>query len=395
MRVRPDATDDERERYQRGVEAWVLSADDADKTQIRAVVSAVYLRPRCMVVLMRFLTGRISRTSASVLTLGLAALWNGSALAGVNRWTVIGPPANIRAMAIDPHNTKILYGAGTETVARSDDGGITWTLTPVPGLLQPSAIRVAVSISSTVYALGLSDLYRSTTGGTSWVHRSIPSAAQFPNDLQVDATNDSTIVMACSNFCLFGCTGGGVFRSDNGGGSWHGIGLKDVDVSHVALDPTTSQIIYAVSASRLLRTSNGGGSWKEISPSSGGAIQDVAVDPVVPSTIYAAAESGIFRSADSGQSWEMIRASAYGAVIAAPAYGSRQLFASASGTALSLDRGQTWQELSTASSGLAFGSLWQVAVTPSVCYMVSDLRGLPGQILAYELQPPRRRAAGK
>lgn len=69
-----------------------------------------------------------------------------------------------------------------------------------------------------------------------------------------------------------------------------------------------------------MKTSNGGGSWKEISPSSGGAIQDVVVDPVVPSTIYAASESGIFRSADSGQSWEMIRASAYGAVIAAPAY---------------------------------------------------------------------------
>lgn len=338
---------------------------------------------------------RFRRTSAAVLALGLAVLWNGSAAAGVNRWTVIGPPVNISAMAIDPHNTKILYGAGTDTVARSDDGGATWTLAPVPGLLQPSAIRVSVSISSTVYALGLTDLYRSTTGGTSWVHRSIPTAAQFPNDLQVDATNDSTIVLACSNFCFLGCSGGGVFRSDNGGGSWRGIGLKDVNVQHVALDPTTSQIIYAVSQSRLMKTSNGGGSWKEISPSSAGAIQDVVVDPVVPSTIYAASESGIFRSADSGQSWEMIRASAYGAVIAAPAYGSRQLFASASGPVLSLDRGETWQDLGTANSGLSFSSLWQVAVTPSVCYMVSDLRGAPGQILAYELVPPRRRAAGK
>jgi len=338
---------------------------------------------------------RFTRTSATVLALGLAVLWNGSAAAGVNRWTVIGPPGNISAMAIDPHNTKILYGGGTGTVARSDDGGTTWTLTPVPGLLRPSAIRVAVSISSTVYALGLSDLYRSTTAGTTWVHRSVPTAAQFPNDLQVDATNDSTIVLACSNFCFLGCSGGGVFRSDNGGGSWRGIGLKDVNVQHVALDPTTSQIIYAVSQSRLMKTSNGGGSWKEISPVASGAIQDVAVDPVVSSTIYAASDSGIFRSADFGQSWKMIRASAYGAVIAAPAYGSRQLFASASGTALSLDGGENWRELETASSGLSFGSLWQVAVTGNVCYMVTDLRGVPGQILAYELVPPRRRAAGK
>ncbi len=345
---------------------------------------------RCMVTAMR-----IPKVRITVLAFGLVVLWNGSAAAGVNRWTVVGPPAVIGAMAIDPHNTKILYGAATESVARSDDGGATWTLTPVPGLSRPSAIRVAVSIPSTVYALGLTDLYRSTTGGTSWEHRSVPTAAQFPNDLQVDATNASTIVMACSNFCLFGCTGGGVFRSDNGGGSWRGIGLKDVNVQHVALDPTTSQVIYAVSQSRLMKTSNGGGLWKEITPSASGAIQDVAVDPVVPSTVYAASESGIFRSADSGQSWEMIRASVYGAVIAAPAYGSRQLFASASGTALSVDGGQSWQELGTASSGLSFGSLWQVAVTPSVCYMVTDLRGAPGQILAYELVSPRRRAAGR
>jgi photosystem II stability/assembly factor-like uncharacterized protein len=283
---------------------------------------------------------RFSLAATTSLAVGVF-LWTSAAAAGVNHWTVMGPPADIGAMAIDPHDTKILYAAGTGAIARSDDGGITWTLTPVTGLIQPSAIRVAASISSTVYTLGLTDLYRSTTGGTSWVRRSTPSAGQFPNDLQVDATNDSTIVLACSNVCFLGCTGGGVFRSDNGGGSWRAIGLRDVNVYHIALDPTSSQVIYATSESRLLRTSNGGGSWREISPSSGGAIHDVAVDPVVPTTIYAAADSGIFRSLDSGQSWGMIRASAYGGLVAAPAYGSRELIASTGAVALSLDRGQT------------------------------------------------------
>ncbi|HXI99110.1 MAG TPA: hypothetical protein VNG73_09205 [Gemmatimonadaceae bacterium] len=55
----------------------------------------------------------------------------------------------------------------------------------------------------------------------------------------------------------------------------------------------------------------------------------------------------------------------------------------------------TWQEFVTASSGQSFGSLWQVAVTGNVCYMVTDLRGAPGQILAYALIPPRRCVAGK
>src|SRR5664279_4429705 len=100
---------------------------------------------------------------ATVVALALiAVLWTRSASAGVNRWTVIGPPASMHAMAIDPHNPKLLYAAGSESVARSDDWGATWTLTPVPGLLQPSAIRVAPSLPSTIYVLGLSDLYRST-----------------------------------------------------------------------------------------------------------------------------------------------------------------------------------------------------------------------------------------
>lgn len=325
----------------------------------------------------------------------VALLCTASAGAGVNRWTVIGPPASMHAMAIDPHNPRLLYAAGSETVARSDDRGTTWTSTPVSGLFQPSAIRVSPSLPSTIYVLGLSDLFRSTTGGTSWTHSRVPTAAQFPNDLQVDTTNAATLTLAASNFCFLGCSGGGVFRSDNGGDSWRLIGLKDTNVQSVALDPTNPQIIYATSGSTLFRTTNGGGSWKAISPPTSGTINVVVVDPLLSRTIYAATASGVFRSDDSGLSWELMRASAYGSLIAAPAPGSRQIFAAASGTALSLNEGRTWLELSTTGSGLAFDGLLQLAFRDDAYYMVSDLQGVPGQVLSYELQQPRRRAAPK
>jgi len=222
--------------------------------------------------------------------------------------------------------------------------------------------------------------------------------AQFQRDLQVDANNASTIVMASWNFCFLGCSGGGVYRSDNGGGSWKAIGFKDKNVDSVALDPTTSQVIYAITGARLYRTGNGGGSWADITPPVSTSIQSVAVDPAVSATIYAGVDNeGLYRSIDSGRSWELIRTSRFGALIAAaaPTPGSREIIASADGVAFSRDGGRTWQELRTAGSGLDFRGLWQIVAGADACYMVSDLAGSPGRILAYEPVWPRRRAAGQ
>jgi len=325
----------------------------------------------------------------------LALSFGGSAAAGVNQWTIVGPPVTVQAMAIDPHNDNILYAAGQETIARTGDGGATWTVTPLPELTEPSVIRVSASLPSTLYVMDILNLFRSTSAGVAWSKRKIASSAQFPQDLQVHRANADALVLAAANFCFFGCTGGGVFRSDDGGGSWRGIGLKNTDVYHVAFDPITTKTIYATSMSAVYRTTNGGDSWRVITPAGSGSVQDVAVDPVRPATVYAATEAGIFRSFDSGQSWVLARPADFGSAIAAPMYASRPLFVACGGTALSFDGGSTWQELSTAGSGFSFRGLWQVAVSQTIAYMVSDLGTARGQILGYELQMPRRRTAAR
>jgi photosystem II stability/assembly factor-like uncharacterized protein len=317
------------------------------------------------------------------------------AFAGVNQWTVVGPPVSVRAMAVDPHNNAILYAAGDGAVARSYDRGATWTVTSVPGLNEPLSIRVATSMSSTLYVLGASELYRSNDGGVSWQRRTLPTSGQFPNELQADSRNSSVIVLVASNFCLFGCTGGGVFRSDDGGGSWSRIGLKDTNVYAAALDPTSSQVVYASTGSKLMKTANGGKSWNDITPAGIDRMQNVAVDPVMNRVIYAATNGAIFRSDDAGQSWNTIREAPYGGLVFVPAYASRQLFVAADSLLLSVDQGESWRSLTTVGSGLEFGSLWQLATGGDVFYMVSDLHAMPGQILAYQIVPPRRRAAAQ
>jgi photosystem II stability/assembly factor-like uncharacterized protein len=257
-------------------------------------------------------TRAVSLMARTVFALGLISLVGVSAHAGLNRWTVIGPPADMRTMAVDPYDPAILHAAGRDVVARSNDRGATWTLRQLPGLGRASFIRVAPSLPSTLYLLGFQTLYRSTNGGDSWTSLRVPRTAQFQNDLQVDARNSKVLVVAASNFCFLGCSGGGVFRSTDGGESWQGIGLTNTNVWRAAIDPAESQIIYATTETQLLRTGNRGGSWRDWTPPGSGSVKGVAVDPVLPETIYAATGAGVFRSRDAGRSWELARASTFG-----------------------------------------------------------------------------------
>jgi photosystem II stability/assembly factor-like uncharacterized protein len=337
------------------------------------------------------------RRLASALTplLAFAALFAVSAAAATNQWSVIGPPMPVSALGVDPQNDAVLYAAGQNMIARSADRGATWTTVDVPGLAQPIAVRVAVSIPGTVYALGYGSLFRSTNGGISWAPRTLPTAGQFQSDLQVAATNADTLVVAAMNFCFFGCSGGGVYRSDNGGGSWRSIGFKNKDIRQVALDPTTPQIVYAATETSLFRTSNGGGSWTDISPPAGGRIQSVAVDSQIPSTVYAATDSGLSRSDDSGRTWELTRPTPWASLITTASGNSRRLFGSVEGLALSLDGGRTWQELRSRAPGIEFRSLEQVVAGHDVYFIVADLATATGQVLEYEPVGPRRRSVRK
>jgi photosystem II stability/assembly factor-like uncharacterized protein len=343
----------------------------------------------------KFHQRRTTLASALITLLTFAALFARSAAAASNQWSVIGPPIPVSALGVDPQNDAVLYAAGRDMIARTANHGATWTTVDVPGLLQPTAVRVAVSMPATIYALGFGALFRSTNGGISWVRRNVPATGQFQYDLQVDATNAATVIVAATNFCFLGCSGGGVYRSDDGGGSWRSIGFKDKNMLRVALDPATAPIIYAASETALYRTTNGGGSWIDITPLPGGRIQSVAADPQIPSTVYAATDSGVSRSDDSGRTWELTRATQWASLIVTASGTSRRLFGSVEGLALSVDGGRTWQELRSVAPGIDFRSLEDVAAGHDTYYIIADLANARGQVLEYEPIPPRRRAVRK
>lgn len=127
-------------------------------------------------------------------------------------------------------------------------------------------------------------------------------------------------------------SGIGVFKSVNGGETWHNMGLRDSHhIARIVIHPTNPDIVYvaaighlfsANSERGLFRTQDGGESWEKvlfISDKVG--VVDVALDRSNPDLLYAAtyeterrpwgfkaggAESGIYKTADGGDSWRRI-----------------------------------------------------------------------------------------
>ena len=94
-------------------------------------------------------------------------------------------------------------------------------------------------------------------------------------------------------------------------GSWTSGGPNQTLISGLAVDPTSSDTVFATLSggeSSLATTTNGGNSWDYLvdSPTNLGSI---AVDPQIPSTIFVGEGTGyqrdvyIYKSTDGGQSW--------------------------------------------------------------------------------------------
>jgi len=113
---------------------------------------------------------------------------------------------------------------------------------------------------------------------------------------------------------IYAGTGGGVFKSTDGGVTWSAVSIIEYATSVVALeiDPTSSQTIYAVTSRKVFKSTDAGGSWSGINGglTDAGYLKTLAIDPISPQTIYAGASyylqhfvGGVFKSTDGGVSW--------------------------------------------------------------------------------------------
>jgi len=171
-------------------------------------------------------------------------------------------------------------------------------------------------------------------------------------------------------------SGGGVWRSDDGGQSWSlpGDGLTGRSLRWIAVDPVDPASVWAGvegGTSAVWRSTDGGASWKPLGGSvSGGVLQPVgqpvAFAPSQPKTIYLPSTNLHYRSDDGGKSWSTFRVGNQDAyVIAVNPMDPKIVYAGGRGTSLNLarsaDGGKTWKPTGV---GLGKNSLKVLLVDP-------------------------------
>ncbi len=127
----------------------------------------------------------------------------------------------------------------------------------------------------------------------------------------------------------FGATGGGVWKTVNGGISWLNVSdkyFKTGAVGALAVAPSDPNVIYAGMGESFIRgnmetgdgvykSEDGGKTWKNVGLKDTHVISKIAIDPHNPDLVYVAAlghvfgnntERGIYRSEDGGKTWKKI-----------------------------------------------------------------------------------------
>ena len=204
----------------------------------------------------------------------------------------------------------------------------------------------------------------------------------------------------------FGATGGGVWKTIDGGLTWINVSgqqLKTGAVGAIAVAPSDPNVVYAGMGESFIRgnmetgdgmykSTDGGKTWKHIGLEKTHVISNIVVDPNNPDLVYVAAlghvfgnnpERGVYRSTDGGETWKKIlyENEKAGAVdIAIDPNNSRVLYASfwqayrkpwimssgGPGSALykSIDGGDTWTNISH-NPGMPKGTLGKICISVS------------------------------
>lgn len=269
----------------------------------------------------------LARTQERLLALTLeGALWARQESSGwqlVNERPVV---EEVWAFAADSRIPGRLYlGVSPALLYRSDDGGISWkainsvhsipgyerwTFPPPPHIPHVRFIAPDPQVTGAVY-IGVEEggiyysrdgeIWESLNEGLYWdVHTVVPS----PNDARLYAT-----------------TGGGFYRSDDGGRHWQHV-TDGLDRSYIVpcVVAPRPDLLYAAAAAgpprgwrmganaALYRSDDGGKHWVQLKrglpPQFQAMVRALALDE--SGGVYAAAGHELYASFDDGESWQLV-----------------------------------------------------------------------------------------
>jgi hypothetical protein len=197
--------------------------------------------------------------------------------------------------------------------------------------------------SGVVYAaIASGGVFKSVNAGSNWTPIFDDQPSLSVGSVAVDPSNPQTVWVGTgeANAASYSFFGMGIFKSDDGGGSWAYKGLEETRyIARVVVDPSDGDRVFAACTGELFgpnpergvyRTLDGGDSWSQVfALTDSTACIDLVMNPSDPDILYAAM-------------WERVRGLTY-----------RRSGGPSSGIWKSIDGGDSWNELT---SGLPSGS---------------------------------------
>jgi len=257
---------------------------------------------------------------APLATLRAALAWKGTSL------DLFGDDV---AVTVNPQGT--FFASDGFDMKRSINKGTNWTVTTGFAAFAGGAFAVDSTRSEIMFAGRSHGLLKSVDGGDNWFELDDLNAGPPAHAIVVDPTNPETVFAGVG-------VGWGIYKSENGGGSWRNI-LSSTDVLALAINPVNTQILFAGAGNYsdltggVLKSLDGGSSW--FTSLAGEAVTSIALDPTNPQVLYAGTENhGIFKTTDGGDIWVSLPQAANFAPVRAAT--------KAGGVIHSADSGMTW-----------------------------------------------------
>src|SRR5438552_1734613 len=241
--------------------------------------------------------------------------------AGVNVWTTNGPHSEtINALAIDPQTPTTLYaGTSGHGVFKSTDGGGNWSavntgLTTPYGAISVTPLPIAAKTPTppaTLYAgTYCSGVFKSSDAGVTRGAVNTGLTSLYVRALVTSPLTPTTLYAGTTRFSYpESWTGGAVFKSTDGGESWSIVntGLHAPVVGALAIDPKVPSTVYAgTGTAGAFKSTDGWASWSAVFTGPSNlpvGVRDLAIDPQTTNTLYASHGGDVFKSTDGASSW--------------------------------------------------------------------------------------------
>jgi photosystem II stability/assembly factor-like uncharacterized protein len=256
-------------------------------------------------------------------------------------------------------------------------------------------------------------IYRSADAGKTWTHLGLREGQQIPA-IAIDPGNPNRLFAAVLGHPYGPNPDRGIYRSDDGGKSWKKVLYKDEHIggSDVVIDPKNPRVVYASlwedtlgpwedgnqysgTGGGLFKSTDGGDTWKKL----GGGLPDnlvqinVTIAASHPDRLYATlstkAESGyasgkglgVYRSDDAGATWQKITDDPRPAMkigggdLSVPVADPQDpdtVYSTSIVTVRSTDGGKTWISLRGAPGGDDYQNMWVNPLNSKIILLVSD-----------------------